>query len=112
MVIEKTDRGWLVQFTPVPLTLFDLILKPEDAAGPPKIAEEAVEAVKGCLAQAEIKWDPPEADPAYDEKETDETEIVGWPGSGPQLPAAMKEKLDQFFNWNWRKYRCLRVPCC
>ena len=80
-VIEKTDHGWIVRFTRVALTSFDLLLKPEDAAGSPKTATEAVEAVKNCLAQAEIKWDPPEADPAYDEKETDETEIEGLPGS-------------------------------
>ena len=109
-VIEKTDRGWLVKFTPVAPTSFDLILKPENAAGPPKIAEEAVEAVKGCLAQAEIKWDPPEADPAYDEKETDETEIVGLPGSGPQLPEAMTEKLSQFFNWALTQVPVLESP--
>ena len=80
-VIEKTDHGWVVRFTRVPLTSFDLLLKEGDVAGSPKSATEAVEAVKNCLAQAEIKWDPPEADPAYDEKETDETEIEGLPGS-------------------------------
>ena len=41
-VIEKTDRGWVVRFTLVATTSFDLLLKPEDAAGPPKIVEEAV----------------------------------------------------------------------
>ena len=106
-VIEKTDQGWVVRFTLVTMTSFDLLLKPEDAAGPPKIAEEAVETVKTCLAQAEIKWDPPEADPAYEEKVTDETEIQGLPGSGPQLSVAMKEKLDQFFNWKLKQVRVL-----
>lgn len=109
-VIEKMDRGWLVRFTPVALTSFNLILKPEDAAGPTKAAEEAVEAAKGCLSQAEIKWDPPEADPAYEDKETDETEIVGLPGSGPQLPAAMKVSLDQFFNWTLVQVPVLESP--
>ena len=109
-VIEKTDRGWLVRFTPVALTLFDMILKPENAAGPPKIAEEAVEAVKSCLAQAEIKWDPPDADPTYDDKVTDETEVVGLPGSGPQLPEAMQEKLSQFFNWALAQVPVLESP--
>ena len=108
--IEKTDRGWFVRFTPVAVTSFDLMLKPDDTAGSPKIAEEAVEAVKNCLVQAEIKWNPPEADPAYDEKETDETEIQGLPGSGPQLAVARKEKLDQFFNWTLTQVPVLESP--
>ena len=45
-VIEKTDRGWVVRFTRVAATVFSLMLKPEDAAGPPKVAQEAVLAVK------------------------------------------------------------------
>ena len=98
-VIEKTDRGWVVRFTRVAATAFSLMLKPEDAAGPPKVAQEAVLAVKTCLLRAEIKWDPPEADPAYEDKQTDETEIQGLPGSGPQLSAAMTEKLDRFCRW-------------
>ena len=99
-VIEKTDRGWSARFTGVAATSFDLLLKEEDAAGPPKIAEKAVEAAKTCLRQADIKWDPPEADPAYEDKVTDETEIEGLPGSGLQLSATMKEKLDEIFNWS------------
>lgn len=109
-VIEKTDRGWVVRFTRVAATPFDLLLKPEDAAGPPKIAEEAVEAVKTCLAQAEIKWDPPKADPAYQEKVTDATEIQGMPGSRAQLSVAMKEKLDQLFNWKLTQVKVLESP--
>ena len=109
-VIEKTDRGWVVSFTRVAETSFDLMLKPEDVAGPPKIAEKAVEVVKTCLAQAEIKWDPPEADPAYQEKEMDETEIQGLPGSGPNLSAMMKEKLNQFFNWTLAQVWVLESP--
>ena len=109
-VIEKTDRGWSTRFTGVAATSFDLLLKEEDAAGPAKIAEEAVEAAKTCLAQADIKWDPPEADPAYEEKETDETEIQGLPGSGLQPPATMKEKLDQLFNWLLTQVPALESP--
>ena len=109
-VIEKTDRGWVVRFTLVAATAFDLMLKPEDAAGSSKIAEEAVEAVKKCLAQVEIKWDPPEADPAYEEKETDATEIQGLPGSGPHLSTAMKDKLDEFFNWTPAQVKVLESP--
>ncbi len=80
-VIEKTDRGWTVRLTRVVATAFDLLLKLEDAEQIQKVTEEVMEVVKGCLARVEIKWDPPEADPAYDEKETDETEIEGLPGS-------------------------------
>ncbi len=109
-VIEKTARGWVVRFTRVAATSFDLLLKPEDAAGSPKIAEEAVEAVKTCLPRAEIKWDPPEADPAYKEKVTDETDIQGIPGSGPQLSAVMKEKLDEFFEWTLTQVKVLESP--
>ena len=109
-VIEKTDRGWVVRFTLVTMTSFDLLLKPEDAAGPSKTAEEAVEAVKTCLEQAEIKWDPPEADPAYKEKETDATEIQGLPGSRAQMSAAMEEKLDEFFKWTLTQVPELESP--
>ena len=109
-VIEKTDRGWSTRFTGVAATSFDLLLKEEDAAGAPKIAEEAVDAAKTCLAEAEIKWDPPEADPAYEEKVTDETEIEGLPGSGPQLTAAMKEKLNQTYNWTLTQIPALENP--
>lgn len=108
--LEKTDRGWMVRFSQVAQTWFDLMLKPEDAAGPPKIAEEAMEVVKSCLAKADIKWDPPEADPAYQEKETDETEIVGIPGSGPQVSTAMREKLDQLFDWTLAQVPVLERP--
>jgi len=109
-VIEKTDRGWLVRFTLIALTLFDLLLKPEEATEPAKVAEEAVEVVKSCLANVEIKWDPAEANPAYDAKETDATEIVGIPGSGPQLPTAMEQKLDEVFNWTLAQIPVLENP--
>ena len=80
-ISEKTDLGWVVRFTLVSETVFDLLLKPEDAIGDAKVVETAMEAVKICLAKAEITWDPPEADPAYEEKESDETETIGYPGS-------------------------------
>ncbi len=109
-VIEKTDQGWAVRFTPVAATSFDLLLKAEAAAEPPKVAVEAVESVKECLADVEVAWDPPEADPAFEDKVTDETEIEGLPGSGPQLPAAMKEKLDQFCYWTLTQIPALEGP--
>ncbi len=80
-LIEKTSHGWIVRFSRVPSTPFELLLKGEDVAGSLTTAAKAVETAKLCLAKVEIKWDPPEADPAYDEKETDETEIEGLPGS-------------------------------
>ena len=78
---EKVDDRWLARFTLVPETRFDLLLKLEDAAGDPKAAQSALEAVKDELRKAEIKWDPPEADPAYDQKAADLTPTKGHPGS-------------------------------
>ena len=78
---EKADGRWLAHFTLVPETPFDLLLKPEDAAGDPKAAEIALDRIKGELRKAEIKWDPPEADPAYDQKAADLTPTKGHPGS-------------------------------
>ena len=80
-VAEKTDRGWLVSFTLVGETAFDLLLKPEDTTGDPRVVENALKAVKAALVKAEIKWDPPDADPAYEEKESDLTPAIGYPGS-------------------------------
>ena len=79
--VEKADDRWLAHFTLVPETAFDLLLKPEDAGGDPKGAVLALERVKADLAKAEIKWDPPEADPAYEHKATDVTPTKGHPGS-------------------------------
>ena len=62
-VIEKTAQGWSVRFTSVAVTSFDLLLKPEAAAEPPKVAVEAVESVKECLKDVEVVWEPPEAEP-------------------------------------------------
>ena len=109
-VLEKGDEGWLVRFTRVEMTAFDLILKPEEAAGSPQAAEEAVKGVQGCLAHASIQWDPPEADPAYEEKITDETEIEGIPGSGPQLSEGMQAKLNEFAKWTLAQVRVLENP--
>ena len=80
-ISEKTDLGWVVRFTPVSETVFDLQLKSEDATGDASVVETAMKAVKANLVKAEIKWDPPEADPAYEEKEMDETQTIGYPGS-------------------------------
>ena len=80
-VAEKANDGWQVRFTLVSETVFDLLLKSEDATGNIKVVENAMETVKANLVKAEIKWDPPEADPAYGEKESDLTPVIGYPGS-------------------------------
>ena len=79
--IEKDGDRWLARFTLIPETAFDLLLKPEDAVADPKGAEIALERARGDLAKAEIKWFPPEADPAYEHKATDVTPTKGHPGS-------------------------------
>lgn len=62
-IIKKTDLGWTVHFTSVVVTSFSLVFKPEATAEPPKVAVEAVETVKECLADVEIVWEPPEEEP-------------------------------------------------
>lgn len=79
--IEKADDSWWARFTLVPETSFDLLLKPEDAQGDPKAAELALDNVKVNLAKAEIKWVPPEANPAYKEQAAVLTPTLGHPGS-------------------------------
>ena len=78
---EKADGEWSIRFTLVTATSFDLLLKPEDGGGAEQNIAKAVEVVKSALRKAEIKWNPPEADPAYKEKESDETVTTGIPGS-------------------------------
>ena len=79
--VEKGGNGWLARFTLITETTFDLLLKPEDTQGDLKVAEQALERVKSNLAKAEIKWDPPEADPAFEDKASVVTPTVGHPGS-------------------------------
>lgn len=109
-VLEKADQGWHVRFTRVETTGFALLLKPDEASVSPTAAEEALKAVKGCLAHADIHWDPPDADPAYQEKVIDETPIEGIPGSGPQISAAMQEKLNEFAMWSLVQVPVLEDP--
>lgn len=80
-VVEKMDDSWLIRFTLVKETSFDLQLKLEDEVEDTKIIESAFEMVRSDLAKAEITWTPPEADPAYEEKESDCTETQGHAGS-------------------------------
>ena len=79
--VEKVDDGWLLRFNLISDTPFEVLTKPEDITGDPKIVERTLEAVRGDLAKAEIRWNPPEADPAYAQKESDETPTTGHPGS-------------------------------
>ena len=80
-VAEKVNDSWLVRFTLVGETPFDPLIKPEEGSEDEKTVENALMIVKRNLAKAEIKWNPPEADPAYPEKESDLTPTVGHPGS-------------------------------
>lgn len=79
-ILEKTNGSWAVRFSLVSETDFHLDVKPEESSSP-DILEQALKIAKSTLAKAEIKWNPPEADPAFEEKETDLTPTVGWPGS-------------------------------
>lgn len=63
-----------LKFALVSETRFRLLGKEEGIAG-------ILEIFKNFLAKVEIRWDPPEADPACKEKEADRTPTVGIPGS-------------------------------
>ena len=80
IVEDQTADGWLVKFTLVEHTLFVLHAKFEQEDTLDAV-EKGLEIVRNCLRKAEIKWHPPQADPAYDAKETDTTETQGFPGS-------------------------------
>lgn len=79
--VEQANDRWLAHFTLVPETAFNLLLKPEDNKEDQKTAEFALERVKDNLSKAEIKWVPPEVDPAYEHKASDVTPTKGHPGS-------------------------------
>lgn len=80
-VAEKADIGWVVRFTSVDETLFDLFLKAEDAAQNGKVIASELAIIKSNLAKADIAWMPPEADPAYEDKMSDVTTTTGLAGS-------------------------------
>ena len=80
-VAEKADTGWVVRFTSVDETLFDLFLKAEDAAQNGKVIASKLAIIKSNLAKADIAWMPPEADPAYEDKMSDVTTTTGLAGS-------------------------------
>lgn len=79
-VAEKADNAWFLRFTLISDTLFDPLVKPEDADDI-KSVERAVVVISSNLEKADVTWNPPEADPAFAIKESDLTQPVGYPGS-------------------------------
>ena len=63
-----------LKFVLVSETTFRLLEKEEGPTGIPEV-------VKVFLGPVEIKWDPPDADPAYKEKQADRTPTKGIAGS-------------------------------
>ncbi len=81
-IFEKQEDTWVLKFTLVTETPFEVLTNKVDSVISPMIADEKeFEAVRYTLTKAEIKWNPPEADPAYIEKQSDMTPTVGIPGS-------------------------------
>ncbi|MYH34635.1 MAG: hypothetical protein F4010_02120 [Cenarchaeum sp. SB0669_bin_11] len=80
-VLEKPVDQALLRFTQVKETLFRLHVKLNGASEAEAAIEGALKNVQSILQKAEIKWIPPEADPAHGEKESDLTPTVGVPGS-------------------------------
>ena len=82
---EKIDGRWLVRFSLIGETKFDLLDLPYKLEDDDKqdivIIKDAVGYIKSKLGKADLLWQPPEADPAYMEKESDRTPIEGHPGS-------------------------------
>lgn len=81
IVDEKTDDGWLIEFTPIQDTKFILLWATSGGHETIDDAIKTFDAARNSLATAKIVWDPPEADPAHKEKEEDTTETKGLPGS-------------------------------
>ena len=78
---EKVADAWLLKFTLARTTLFDPLIKQENA-GDPTALEHVVVVIKDNLRKVEeLTWNPKNADPAYQEKESDVTPTVGMPGS-------------------------------
>ena len=80
-VLEKPSDQALLRFTLVKETLFKLQVKLNGASEAEAAIEGALKNVQSILQKAEIKWIPPEADPAYGEKASDLTPAAGIPGS-------------------------------
>ena len=80
-ILEKPSDEGLIGFTLVKETLFELQVKQNGASDVEASIEGTLKNVQSNLEKTEIKWIPPEADPAYGEKESDLTPAVGVPGS-------------------------------
>lgn len=78
----RTDAAWVAHLTLVPETAFSLLLlKPQRGEVDASEAASALDRAKLALRGAEIRWVPPEADPAYKDKTGDDTPTKGHPGS-------------------------------
>lgn len=95
-ISKEGELRWVIRLTDeenrpvlestVPLSKGDSLstakaLKHRGSDGALKFALAAPDAVKDLLAKAEIRWDPPDADPACKEKQADRTPTKGIPGS-------------------------------
>ena len=80
-IVEKENDGWVVKFTLIVETCFEVLFKRQKPLSASNIDEGEFKVVRQALAKADIKWNPPDADPAYIEKESDLTPTVGIPGS-------------------------------
>ena len=69
------------------------------------------DAVKGLEARADIRWDPPGADPAHQKKRDGRTGTRGIPGSSFMgLSEGMQRQLAQSFDWRLENVRELDSP--
>lgn len=59
----------------------ELVLKEDEKMDSAHSIERLLKEIKELLNDAEIKWNPPEADPAHDAKDQDQTPGKGIPGS-------------------------------
>ena len=72
-VANTAGNGPSSMFTQIEETAFRICL--------PTDGEEPIEAVEVWFTDAEIRWSPPEEDPAHRAKESDQTVTKGVPGS-------------------------------
>ncbi|MCY4000912.1 MAG: hypothetical protein OXF84_08935 [Bacteroidetes bacterium] len=77
----EVDGHLSIEFSLVKETRFKIPDSTEVKTHVVEFCEEIITGVKGVLACAEIRWNPPECDPAFTEKESDTTPIQGHPGS-------------------------------
>ena len=78
---ELVSDGWLMKFSLLESSQFLFLVKPEGMPVKDDLQNKTFEVVRETLRKATIVWQPPEADPAYEEKEQDKTPTTGYPGS-------------------------------